>query len=180
MPERYMKACADDFKKPLPAMNDHGLFLSGPAGHGKTHMATAVMRANLDLGIWLNDSYFPAHWHYSGRWIAVPALLSQIKATFNTKGKGERDVVSGFISPKILLLDDVGAQKESDWSLSVLYEILSERINAMRKTIVTSNLTRDEIDALDPRMGSRIGGMTFCHVKDKDWRKVTHGARGNG
>ena len=174
-----MKACAVDFKKPLPTMNDHGLFLSGPAGHGKTLLATAVMRANLALGMWLNDSFFPAQWHYSGRWIAVPALLSQIKATFNTKGRSERDVVAGFIRPTILLLDDVGAQKESDWSLSVLYEILSERINAMRKTIVTSNLTRDEIDALDPRMGSRIGGMTFCLVRDKDWRKA-HGARGNG
>lgn len=177
VPKRYRGASAADFNFVLPEVNDHGVFITGPAGHGKTHLATAIMRANLDLGLWLNENFFPPTYTFSGIWISTPDLFSRIKDTFNKKGASERDVVSKYINTSLMVLDDIGAEKGSEWSLSALYLILSERVNAMRPTIVTSNLNRKELDAIDPRLASRIGGMTPFLMKGMDRRKVSTGAR---
>jgi DNA replication protein DnaC len=167
-----MTASAKDFDKPLPQLNDHGLFLTGPSGHGKTHMATAVMRANLESALWRNKHFCPPQWTVSAQWVSVPDLFSQIKATFNADGKSARDVLMKYTNCRLLLLDDLGSEKSSDWTFGELYTLLSTRINELRPTIITSNLSRKEIDALDPRLGSRIGGMNPYILKTKDWRKV--------
>ena len=71
-----------------------------------------------------------------------------------------------------LALDDIGSEKATDWALQMLYLLIDRRYSQMLKTIITSNLTLDQIaDRLDDRISSRIAGMCkIVSIKGKDRR----------
>jgi DNA replication protein DnaC len=63
----------------------------------------------------------------------------------------------------ILMIDDLGAEKLSDFVRQVTYYIINEREQRMLKTIITTNFTLEQIcDQIDPRISSRLVGM--CEV----------------
>jgi len=68
------------------------------------------------------------------------------------------------------VLDDLGAEKTSDWTGQSIYTLISRRINDCKPTIVTSNLSLSEIDAVDPRRASRLGGMVYYKMTGHDRR----------
>ena len=63
-----------------------------------------------------------------------------------------------------LVLDDLGAEKSSDWATQILYLIINERYENMRPIIITSNLTIKALGTKmgDDRLSSRINGM--CEI----------------
>ena len=94
---------------------------------------------------------------------SVPELFQEIRATFNTIGGGENEIIKKFINVKCLILDDLGAEKTSDFTLDRLYLIIDGRYSEERLTIITSNLSLDDIkDKIHDRLASRISEM--CRV----------------
>jgi DNA replication protein DnaC len=93
----------------------------------------------------------------------------EIRATFSGTGS-ESDVVRKYQRMPYMVLDDLGAEKMTDWSVSSLYVVLSGRYNANRPTIVTSNLTLAQIAEWEPRIASRLGGMCVVQLDGKDKR----------
>ena len=185
VPERYRVARSGDFKLPPIEMNDSGLFLTGPVGRGKTHLAAAVL-ADMLPEIWQIIEVFShrladkSDEYLIGRtvtpnalWVSVPKLLLRLKRTFSQQSQEcEGDVIDELIKPRLLILDDLGAEKVSDWSASNVCMILDERIAECRATIVTSNLSgRDIHDAGDERLASRLGGMEQMTVTGQDRRR---------
>lgn len=125
------------------------LFLFGPTGTGKTRLAITIARA-LKL---------PA------RYVRVPALLRKIKEGFS----GESVELQPFVDVPILILDDLGAEKPSAFTMQTLETLYTERLDADKRTILTSNLpiaeratySRTLIDQLnDARFLSRLVGST--------------------
>ena len=93
----------------------------------------------------------------------VPKLLMQIKGTFNSDygTETEESIINKLCRVSVLLLDDVGAEKASEWVKQTLYLIIDGRYGDLKKTYVTSNLTLNQIsNQLDDRISSRIAGMT--------------------
>jgi len=181
IPAKYQIAHPADFdEEEYPGVNSlmscpwEGIFLSGPTGTGKTHLGTAIMRDAMNpknpnfCGIMKGETY---NYDKSIAWISVPHLLEVIKSTFNgLSGKTSYGVCQEFIKPKILLLDDLGAEKRTDFSLSTVYFIVSERINQMKKTIITTNDSLSVIDKYEPRLASRLASFSTVELPSRDRR----------
>jgi len=139
-----------------------GLFLHGPNGTGKTHLAVAVMR-ELSLKGQL-DWYF----------IKSPYLLMNIRQAFKSDFSGsESKLIDRFVDYDYLVIDELGVEKVTDWSLQTLYLIIDGRSDRLKSTIITSNLSLQGIeDKLDPRLASRIVGMSkeLLEFTCDDWR----------
>ena len=72
----------------------------------------------------------------------------------------------------LLVLDDLGAEKTSDWSRQVFYLLLDRRYREMKQTIITTNLSLEQIaETFDDRVASRLCEMgVTIELKGKDKR----------
>ena len=114
------------------------------------------------------DFFWPNPYSYP-LFITVPELLLMIRNTFNRKTQHgeniptESDIIERYSDIDILYLDDLGTEKPSDWAIQVLYLLIDRRYSEMKRTIISSNLSLNEIsDRLDDRISSRIAGM--CEI----------------
>jgi DNA replication protein DnaC len=73
-------------------------------------------------------------------------------------------LLDNYVAVPMLALDDLGAEKVTEWGGEQLYRLLDRRCDARRPTIVTSNAA---VDALDPRIVSRLReGLVVCRAPD--------------
>ncbi len=117
------------------------LVLMGDTGCGKTHLAGAIANYRLDHG----DGVCFA---------TVPDLLDELRATFAPDASERFDTAfRRLLDVRLLVLDDLGAQKSSPWAQEKLYQILNHRHLGRMATVVTTNLKLRE---MDPRIASRL------------------------
>lgn len=131
VPRRY-RSVAPDRRLNAALAGGRGLWLVGPVGSGKTHRACAVLRG------WtaLNGG--------GARFVTAPALLAELRATYDGDGS-EAAVIGKYARCPLLVVDDLGKEAPTEWSLSKLYEIVDARWGAGLPTVVTSNQTPDEL-----------------------------------
>lgn len=160
VPRRFLQARRGDFDPAVfnaaegfLAGRSEGIFVHGPTGTGKTHFGVAV------LSEILSESETG-----SARFVTVPSLLMEIRATFKDSSPcSEEDLIRRFAELDILVLDDLGAEKNTDWAMQTLYLIVDRRYSDMRRTIITSNLALDGIaERVGERIASRVAGM--CRI----------------
>jgi DNA replication protein DnaC len=118
-----------------------GLSIMGPAGTGKTTLAMLVSKAALQ------DNHSVAIY-------SLPKLLARIRQTYDAEPGGDSYLAffERLTSVDLLHIDDLGAEKRSDWVLEQLYALVNERYEAQRSMLVTTNLDQAE---LEEQIGSR-------------------------
>lgn len=91
-------------------------------------------------------------------WVNCAELMMEIRATFGERSKQtEADIVRQYVRKPLLCIDDLAAEKTSDFSVSTLYVILNQRGEQDRRTIITSNLTlKDLAQTLGDRIANRL------------------------
>ena len=131
------KLVAEGFARDYPLTMDAGLLLIGPCGAGKTHLAVAVLKQLVRRG---HEALF-----YDYR-----ELLKEIQASYNPENPDtESRLLEPVLTAEVLLLDDLGSSKPSNWALEMIGHILTTRYNEKRVTLLTSNY----LDAPDPSYG---------------------------
>ena len=130
------------------AANPDGfLTLVGNPGCGKTHLAQAIGNELQTRG-------------YEVVWSTAPDALRLLRSTFDqtsAKPKNSFDEqFELFRKAPILLLDDLGAENSTDWGKETLFQLLNERYEYQRPTVITSNLHPNSPDA------HRRFGMRLC------------------
>ena len=140
-----------------------GLLLQGPYGSGKTHLAFAVA----------------GHLVRQGATIAadsLPALLQFIRDGFADNSAGQR--LQDLKTVDVLVLDDVGAERETDWTEEQVYQVVNHRYVFGMTTLFTSN---EPVTRLPGRIGSRIAEFAdVVSVIAYDYRLIKHAARRAG
>jgi DNA replication protein DnaC len=154
-----------------------GLLFTGDNGVGKTHLAVAVLR-ELATAKGVAGQFWDFH-----------ELIREIKNSYNPETRTtELQVLEPVVEADVLLLDDLGCWKMTDWMNDTLFYILNSRYIAKRATLISTNfqdVDRESALAADPlrrkeflveRIGQRPRSrlMEMCLVipmKGPDWRQ---------
>jgi DNA replication protein DnaC len=126
-----------------------GMWFLGSHGTGKTTLAMLVSQTALS----------------AARSVAIyslPKLLGRIRRTYGAE-QGEQsysDLFERLATVDLLHLDDLGAEKQTEWVIEQLYAVVNERYERQRALIVTSNVEPDDLEKqLGPRVVSRLVEM---------------------
>jgi DNA replication protein DnaC len=124
------------------------LFITGKSGVGKTVLAAGIAKECINQCI-------------PFRWISYPAFIMELQNMFRDDKESpfaEAGQVANFSS--VLIIDDLGAEKATEWVRQITYFIINEREQRMLPIVLTSNFTLEEIaQQIDVRISSRIAGM---------------------
>lgn len=137
------KLVVEAFAREYPNGPNAGLLLTGRCGTGKTHLAVAALRNVILRG-------------HTGMFCEYNSLLRQIQDSYNAENQiTEFTVLEPILKTKLLIIDDLGSSKPSDWVREMVGHILNTRYNEQRLTILTTIYT----DQASPVRADTILGM---------------------
>src|SRR3990167_5235404 len=161
-PKRYENAKWEDVPAPIQdafeglRATGKGIYIHGAVGTGKTHICWALKK-HYDR---------PEAFRYLWFWNVVD-LMHEIRSDFDKhisdKRRPEEELTDPEDRHKILILDDIGAEKANEFVAETLYRIINFRYNHVLPTIFTSNLPVGELaDKIGERSASRI--VEMCDI----------------
>lgn len=110
----------------LPCKKPRSLFIAGDIGTGKTYLASCLSADLIRRKVQV-------------RWCNVGDVLRTIRSSFDRKNMTEEDTIKLFTSPRVLVLDDLGKERPTEWALEQLFSIINTRYDAAKPLIVTTN-----------------------------------------
>jgi DNA replication protein DnaC len=145
------------YTREFPAIDKPGLLFVGDPGTGKTHLAVAALRVLMTRG-------FP------GLFYNYQTLLENIRSGYDpNSNSSHREAYQSALDAEILLLDDLGAHRVTDWVEDTVTSIVTHRCNYRKPLIATTNLpdldtttpvfdrTTGETSRVKVTLGERIG-----------------------
>lgn len=139
------------------------ILINGPCGCGKTHIAAAFVRLLMES----------RRIHYNAvKFLPVVDFLLEVKATFNQRDETEESIIKAYERYRLLVFDDLGSEKQGDWTATTIYALIDRRYRNMQPTIITTNLTLEQIEQqLGSRTASRLSQYTLINISMPDYRK---------
>lgn len=148
---------------------DRGLLLMGSCGVGKTHLSVAILRELIEKkGV-------------SCLFYEFGSLLKEIQNSYNPISQtSELTVLTPVIEAEVLMLDELGASKPTDWVRDTMMHVINSRYNDRKLTIFTTNYfdgrSSERAEVLDDRIGVRLRSRLFemcktVQIEGEDYRR---------
>lgn len=110
-----------------------GIYFEGTCGTGKTHLAAAIALSLLGKGV-------PVICKTS------IDLLGDMKQAFDENSRSNTaEILRAYKQADLLVIDDLGKEQPTEWSIQTLYNILNDRYEDMRPTIITTNYSQRDL-----------------------------------
>jgi DNA replication protein DnaC len=185
VPKRYYNCDFNSYKVSTPSQQkafnfamklameypaiERGLLLTGTVGVGKTHLAVSIIKALTERG-------------FSSLFYEFGSLLKEIQDSYNpTTKSSELKILANVFDAEILVLDEIGASKPTDWVRDTMAHIINTRYNDRKLTIFTTNYAdnraTDKDETLEDRIGVRLRSRLFemCRtvkIEGNDFRQT--------
>ncbi len=150
----YCKSYAQNFGK-----GSVSLFMTGGVGLGKTHLASAIANELIANS-------------FSVKYSTAPEIFDALEKDHFGRHVEEEDI--DLVSPDLLIIDDLGSEFVSSFTVSALFSILNSRIIAKKPTVITTNLSPRDFEAqYGDKIYSRIAGeFMILNFKGQDIRAL--------
>ena len=162
----YVKSFVDKY----PAKR--GFLLMGGPGLAKTRLAVgAIAELTLQKAVEcvFTDFFF---------------LLADLRKAYS-EGTPENEIIGPLVNAEILVIDEMGKGKSSEWEQNILDQLISKRYNSSKKTLVTTNYvareslpekSKNRTEILEDRVGERIASRLYemctpLFIEGSDYRK---------
>lgn len=138
---KYCKAYAQSF-----TTSSESILMKGATGLGKTHLSLAIANEVIKRG-------------YGVIYVSAPALLSKLEKEYFSRSASDDDTAEMLSSCDLLIIDDLGTEFRTQFSVSQIYNIFNSRVLQGKPVIINTNLTMAELEkAYSNRFVSRING----------------------
>lgn len=154
--------------KLLQNKTNNGLFITGTYGVGKTYLASCIANELIKNNI-------PVVFG------TLIQLLGYIKETYRNTNISDTEYINLYSNVDLLIIDDLGKEKPTEWVLEKLFLIVNNRYNNYLPIVITTNYNRKElrerlcvnknysiVDSIISRLYEMCGGI---EIKDEDHRK---------
>jgi DNA replication protein DnaC len=144
-----------------------GLLLMGPVGIGKTHLAVSALRELV------------ARHCARGLYVNFLELVQALQLSFDGGGKTREEIMTPVIEADVVVLDELGAGKLTQWVMDLLYHVVNARYMHLRLTLVTTNFSdhprRAGEESLADRVGAPVRSRLFEMCDPIDMRPGEYG-----
>ena len=165
--EIAVKVANDYTSKCITKKQTKGLIITGESGLGKTHLAASIANKLIKNGKIV----------LMGR---LTTLLDMLKETFRDNTKSENELIELYSNVDMIIIDDLGTEKISNWALEKLYTIIQNRNEKGLPIIITTRFdkqglierlsqSQDEqlVDAIISKLYQMCYGITLKNIKEK-------------
>jgi len=161
IPKKYINIDCDKTEMVKQGI-DHSLFIFGNCGVGKTVLMASIAKELIKS-------------RKRVEWISYPEFIMTLQNLYKKEGEETPFEIAEKIATfsGCLCIDDLGAEKMTDFVKQITYYIINCREQEILHTIITSNYSLDEIkEQIDRRISSRIAGMCeYIKLEGKDRRR---------
>lgn len=168
-PERFLTALPEDLPPKVAEWTKNGerrdgLYVFGGVGTGKTHALYALAKLLRANGV-------------ETKVRNIPDWLDYLRSKFDDKRAGERGIEEELRGDCVLLLDDLGSEKQTEWTTEIMYRLINGRYEQARPTIFSSNLSLSEVskrygDRITSRIVQMVGGAGGIIRMDGEDRRL--------
>ncbi|MDO4379253.1 MAG: ATP-binding protein [Clostridia bacterium] len=141
----FCKKYAEEF-----SLSSKNIIMLGKTGVGKTHLSLAIAGKVIDRGF---DVYYAS----------IHKIMDALQKEQFSRDRVDESITDRLYESDLLVIDDLGAEFSTQFTVAALYNIVNTRLNASRPMIINTNLTLGELEErYSQRVASRIIGSSDC------------------